>query len=138
MDVNSAQKFSELFGLTIPPVQTPRDVPLQPANHGKKMNAKYAPFTAFGMPIQFIQDFDGGSPYTDFIAKHGEGLPASLQPSNGRCPSRTRHPPSEGAIRQAPARADIDEIVDLEPRLPFGFDIFQGSSSGTLNKPLPT
>src|SRR5260221_7851224 len=56
----SAKAFSELFGVTVPPAQTLRGVPLGPAYHGKKMNVKYTPvFTAFGMKIEFIQDFDG-------------------------------------------------------------------------------
>jgi hypothetical protein len=120
----SAQKFTELFGVEIPPAKTLRDVPLGPAYHGKKMNVKYTQFTAFGMPMTLIQDYDGGGIYTDFIAKHGESFHhINLRVDN--LPRARDFLLSKGAIRQAPVRADFDEMIDLEPMLPFGFDMGQ-------------
>jgi hypothetical protein len=118
----SAKKFTELFGVTIPPAQTLRDIPLGPAYKGMKENVKYTSFTAFGMRIEFIQNFDGGGPYTDFIAKHGEGM-HHFGLLVADVPQTRDFLLSKGATHTAPVRADIDEIVDLQPMLPFAFDM---------------
>jgi hypothetical protein len=118
----SAKVFSELFGVTIPPALSMRDVPLGPSYHGRKMNVKYAPFTAFGMRLELIQDFDGGGVYSDFIAKHGEGI-HHLGIAVADVPRTRDLLLARGAIRTVVVRADAAEIVDLAPMLPFSLDI---------------
>ena len=112
----SAQKFTELFGVTIPPVRTFRYT-----YRGKKENLKYTSFTAFGTQIELLQNFDGAGPYSDFIAKHGEGMHHfDLQVAD--VPRARDFLLAKGAIRD-PVTADIEELVDLAPMLPFSFDI---------------
>jgi 4-hydroxyphenylpyruvate dioxygenase-like putative hemolysin len=118
----SAKEFSELFGLTVPPVQSVRDVPLGPSYHGKTMNVKYTSFTAFGMRIELVQNFDGDGIYSEFVAKHGEGL-HHVGLTVADVPHARDMLLARGAILAASVRPDASLTVDLASMVPFSLEL---------------
>jgi catechol 2,3-dioxygenase-like lactoylglutathione lyase family enzyme len=114
--------FAEVFGVTVAPGRTVRNVPFPPSYGGATMNVKFTQFTANGLTFELLQPLDGPSPWKDFLEKHGEGVHHIGFNVADYLEARTMLESKGGKWTQA--ASPTAAYVDMEPFLPITFEVF--------------
>jgi methylmalonyl-CoA/ethylmalonyl-CoA epimerase len=118
----TAAALGAVFGVEAPKGREVRGVNFPPSYGGATMNVKFLQMTANGVVFELLQPLEGESPWKDHMAIHGDGV--HHIGFNVADATKAREMLEGLGGKWTQAASPTSSYVDMEPLLPFTFEVF--------------